>query len=76
MEFHPIARTTGAFQESLTAEQIQAICRRIFDADAVSAVELGLGMYNNTYRVEVKGKARPVVLRVAPVPERAIPQRA
>lgn len=70
MEFHPIARAAGAFQESLTAEQIQAICRRVFDADAVAAVELGLGMYNNSYRVQVNGQARPVVLRVAPAPER------
>lgn len=68
MDFRPIARTTGAFQESLTGEQIQEICRRVFDADALAAVELGLGMYNNTYRVEVKGQPRPVVLRVAPVP--------
>jgi hypothetical protein len=46
MEFRPIARATGAFQESLTSEQIQEICRRVFDADALAAVELGLGMYN------------------------------
>ncbi|MER7004119.1 hypothetical protein ABT297_13900 [Dactylosporangium sp. NPDC000555] len=31
-----------------------------------SAVELGAGMYNNTYRVQVRGRDQPVVLRVAP----------
>jgi hypothetical protein len=34
-----------------------------------SAVELGNGMYNSTYRVDV-GADRPVVLRVAPEPAR------
>jgi aminoglycoside phosphotransferase (APT) family kinase protein len=70
MEFRPIARDAGAFQESLSDEQIQAICRRIFDSEALAAAELGLGMYNNTYRLEVKGQSRPVVLRVAPAPQR------
>ncbi|WTX67866.1 aminoglycoside phosphotransferase family protein (plasmid) [Streptomyces halstedii] len=32
----------------------------------MSAVELGMGMYNNVYRVVLAGQARPVILRVAP----------
>nr|WP_228873882.1 aminoglycoside phosphotransferase family protein [Streptomyces halstedii] len=32
----------------------------------MSAVELGMGMYNNVYRVVLAGRARPVILRVAP----------
>jgi len=72
MEFRPIERTAQAFQQPLTAEQIQAVCRRVFGAEAraVCAVELGLGMYNNTYRVTVTGQERPVILRVAPEPGR------
>ncbi|MGH3752503.1 MAG: phosphotransferase family protein [Pseudonocardiaceae bacterium] len=35
----------------------------------MSAVELGNGMYNNTYRVDI-GADRPVILRVAPEPAR------
>jgi aminoglycoside phosphotransferase (APT) family kinase protein len=70
MEFRPVDRGTQAFQQSLTREQIQAICSRVFDADAVSAVELGAGMYNSTYRLSVAGQDRPVILRAAPAPDR------
>ncbi|WP_344639628.1 aminoglycoside phosphotransferase family protein [Kitasatospora cystarginea] len=56
----------------MTADEIQAVCRRVFgdDASVVSATELGAGMYNNTYRVAVAGQERPVILRVAPEPGR------
>jgi aminoglycoside phosphotransferase (APT) family kinase protein len=72
MDFRPIERASEAFQQSVTAEEIQAICRRVFGADAraLSATELGGGMYNNTYAVSVAGRGRPVVLRVAPEPGR------
>ncbi|MBO2461455.1 aminoglycoside phosphotransferase family protein [Actinomadura sp. LCR2-06] len=45
--------------------------RRVFGAgcQVTSAVELGAGMYNSTYRVQVAG-AEPVILRVAPEPGR------
>jgi hypothetical protein len=76
MEFRPIARATGAFQESLTSEQIQEICRRVFDADALAAVELGLGMYNNTYRVEVKGQPPAGGASRGSGAGAAVPQRA
>jgi aminoglycoside phosphotransferase (APT) family kinase protein len=56
----------------VTAEQVAAIVRRAFGAGAEvsSAVELGSGMYNTTFRVEVVGQGRPVILRVAPAPAR------
>lgn len=71
MEFRPIERTDDAFQQSVTAAAIEAMCRRAFGSSArvMSAVELGNGMYNNTYRVDI-GKERPVILRVAPEPAR------
>ena len=72
MEFRPIERASEAFQQSVTTKQIQAICQRVFgtDARALSATELGAGMYNNTYRIELEGQERPVILRVAPEPGR------
>jgi aminoglycoside phosphotransferase (APT) family kinase protein len=61
---------TPAFQQPLTASEIEALCRRAFgaDLDVRSAVELGNGSYNTTYRVDL-GHTR-VILRVAPAPER------
>ncbi|MFI9730948.1 hypothetical protein [Streptomyces sp. NPDC052092] len=68
MDFHPVERASEAFQQSLTAEEIEQVCRRAFGGDAtpVSAVELGMRMYNNVYRVTLADQARPVILRVAP----------
>jgi aminoglycoside phosphotransferase (APT) family kinase protein len=59
-------------RQSLTTAQIDAVCRRAFGpATAVrSAVELGMGSYNNTYKVTVAGQDQPVVLRAAPPEER------
>ncbi|MFE5595235.1 phosphotransferase family protein [Streptomyces sp. NPDC056549] len=72
MDFRPIERDAQAFQVSVTADEIQAICRRALGSAArvMSAVELGAGMYNNTYRVTVSRQERPVILRVAPGPEK------
>ncbi|PLW72029.1 aminoglycoside phosphotransferase family protein [Streptomyces sp. DJ] len=72
MDFRPIERDAQAFQQAVTAGEIQAIGRRAFGpgAKVVSAVELGSGMYNNTYRVAVAGQERPVILRIAPQPEK------
>jgi aminoglycoside phosphotransferase (APT) family kinase protein len=71
MEFRPIERADGAFQQSVTPDQIAAMCRRALGARVrvASAVELGNGMYNNTYRVDV-GEGAPLILRVAPEPGR------
>jgi aminoglycoside phosphotransferase (APT) family kinase protein len=71
VEFRPIERAAGAFQVSVSAEQVRAMCRRAFGAGVAvtSATELGLGAYNSTYRVALRGH-RPVILRVAPEPAR------
>ncbi|MBB5866726.1 aminoglycoside phosphotransferase (APT) family kinase protein [Allocatelliglobosispora scoriae] len=71
MDFSPVERENGSFQQSVTADQIISMCRRIFGdgAGVVSADELGNGMYNNTYRVDV-ADVGPVILRVAPEPSR------
>ncbi|MGC0341629.1 phosphotransferase family protein [Streptomyces sp. SLBN-8D4] len=68
MEFRSIERIPQAFQQSVSAEEIGNVCRRAFGdaATPVSAVELGTGMYNNVYRVNLAGRDRPVILRVAP----------
>ncbi|WP_406447176.1 aminoglycoside phosphotransferase family protein [Streptomyces sp. NBC_00876] len=68
MEFRPIERVPQAFQQSVSAEEIRAVCHRAFSngVEPVSAVELGTGMYNNVYRVTLAGRDRPVILRVAP----------
>ncbi|MFD7282650.1 phosphotransferase family protein [Streptomyces sp. NPDC059862] len=72
MEYQPIPRPPGAFQQPVTPEEIEVICRRTFGSgtQVTAAVELGGGMYNTTLRVHVNGEDRPVILRVAPDPER------
>ncbi|MEV0614328.1 aminoglycoside phosphotransferase family protein [Nonomuraea sp. NPDC050404] len=70
MDFQPIERPEQAFQQPVTADHLQRISRRVFGRDALSAVELGLGMYNNTYKVTVAGQDRPVIMRFAPEPAR------
>lgn len=71
MEYQPVEREDGAFQRGLAADTIETLCRRAFGPGTVvaSAVELGGGMYNNTYRVGLD-RAEPVILRVAPEPGR------
>lgn len=71
MDFRPVRRPPRAFQESVTPEQVVAMCERAFGPQVrvASAVELDGGMYNTTYRVDV-GQASPVILRVAPEPAR------
>ena len=71
MEFRPIERADDAFQRSVSADTIEAMCQRAFGpaVRVISATELGNGMYNNTYRVDLD-EGRPVILRVAPEPAR------
>ncbi|MGW8779498.1 phosphotransferase family protein [Streptomyces sp. NPDC055796] len=68
MEFHVIERSAKAFQQGLTERQILAVIRRAFGpgAEVRSAGELGGGMYNTTYRIDLADREEPVVLRVAP----------
>ncbi|ROS45071.1 aminoglycoside phosphotransferase (APT) family kinase protein [Amycolatopsis thermoflava] len=69
MEPRSIGRPAGSFQQPLSAGEIVAMAERAFGAPAVSAVELGGGLYNTTYRVELPSR-ETVVLRVAPEPGR------
>lgn len=71
MEFRSVERAPGAFQESVSPEQVAALARRAFGAGTgvVSAVELGGGLYNTTYRVDLDD-GRRVILRIAPAPDR------
>lgn len=71
MDYRPIERAADAFQQPLEPDLILSLARRAFGADTqvLSAVELGDGMYNNTYRVEIAPE-RAVILRVAPAPNR------
>lgn len=71
MKFQPIERGADAFQRPVSAAQVRTMCARAFGAgvDVVSAVEIGDGGYNNTYRIEF-GDGEPVILRVAPEPHR------
>ncbi|MEV6607681.1 aminoglycoside phosphotransferase family protein [Kutzneria sp. NPDC051319] len=64
MRYESITRPDGAFQQALTAPQVVAVCRRGFGREPVSAVELGGGSFNTTYRVDLGGET--VILRVAP----------
>jgi aminoglycoside phosphotransferase (APT) family kinase protein len=63
-------RAPGASQEPVTAVEVEAMCARVLGgaSEVRSAVELGWGSYNTTFRVELAGRP-PVVLRVAPRPE-------
>jgi aminoglycoside phosphotransferase (APT) family kinase protein len=69
VDFRPTERAAGAFQQSISADQAQAMCRRAFGDQAlpVRVVELGLGAYNNTYRIDLDTD-QTVILRVAPEP--------
>jgi len=64
VRYESITRPDGAFQQSLTAEQMVAVCRRGFGRAPVSVVELHGGSFNTTYRVDLGGQE--VILRVAP----------
>ncbi|MER5385945.1 hypothetical protein ABT040_37820 [Streptomyces sp. NPDC002688] len=68
MGFRSIPRDLHAFQQPVTAGDIQRIGQRAFGnaARVTSAIELGGGMYNTTYRITLGGETEPVILRVAP----------
>jgi aminoglycoside phosphotransferase (APT) family kinase protein len=77
MRLHTIERPDNAFQQPVTAAQLEAMARRVFGARTrvASAVELSPGMYNTTYRVEldISGgthAGQTVILRIAPTANR------
>jgi aminoglycoside phosphotransferase (APT) family kinase protein len=69
-----IDRARNAFQQPAPADVLLAICRRALGAGAAvrRIVELGVGTYNSTYRVE-RAAGEPVILRIAPAPSRQAP---
>jgi aminoglycoside phosphotransferase (APT) family kinase protein len=71
VDFQPVDRAADSFQRGVTPDQLTALARRAFgpDTQVRSAVELGGGLYNNTYRVALAGQP-PVILRIAPEPGR------
>lgn len=71
MRYQSVDRGPTAFQQPLTPAQIEAVCAHAFGAGTVvdAAIELDGGLYNTTYRLDVRGM-EPVILRVAPAEER------
>lgn len=74
VDVHRIERSANSFQQPVTADEIEAMCRRSLGADVrvTAATEIGVGTYNSTYRLDLDARA-PVVLRVAPAPARQSP---
>jgi hypothetical protein len=70
VDLRSISRDPHAFQQPVTVQDIQVIGRRAFGdaARVASAVELGGGMYNTTYRITVDHLETPAILRIAPAP--------
>lgn len=74
MDFQPVIRPTGSYQEPVSAVEVTAMCRRILgsDIEVRSAIELRWGSYNTTFTIELAGAPR-VVLRIAPRPGAQLP---
>ena len=72
MEFTPIDRPSGDHPNSVTAEQILAMCQRAFGSgiQVVSARELGGGTFNRAFLVTLPDQ--PVILRIAPHPSKEL----
>jgi aminoglycoside phosphotransferase (APT) family kinase protein len=73
VEYTIVHRDPQAFQQPVDLEHIKAMCERAFDQGAPinSVRELEGGQFNNTYLIELADRD-PVILRVAPPPERAV----
>jgi aminoglycoside phosphotransferase (APT) family kinase protein len=73
VQYTIVHRDAQAFQQPVAPEHIQAMCERAFgQGTAINSVrELDGGQFNNTYLIEL-AEYDPVVLRVAPSPERAV----
>ena len=73
MILRSIERASATFQQPLTEEQITAVARRAFGegVEVVSAIELGDGTYNSTYRVAL-ATGLEAILRAAPEPGRQL----
>jgi aminoglycoside phosphotransferase (APT) family kinase protein len=73
MQYTIVHRDPQAFQQAVALEQIKAMCERAFgQGTPINLVrELDGGQFNNTYLIELADRD-PVILRVAPPPERAV----
>jgi hypothetical protein len=73
VEYMIVHRDPHAFQQPVASEHIQAMCERAFGQGTPidSVRELNGGQFNNTYLIELADRS-PVILRVAPHPERAV----
>ncbi len=73
MEYTIVHRDPQAFQQAVSLEHMKAMCERAFGqgTPADSVRELDGGQFNNTYLIEL-AERDPVILRVAPPPERCI----
>jgi aminoglycoside phosphotransferase (APT) family kinase protein len=73
VQFTSVHRDPQAFQQAVASEQIKAMCERAYgQGTPINAVrELDGGQFNNTYLIELADRD-PVILRVAPPPERAV----
>ncbi len=67
MKYTKIAREAHAFQQPVSAETIEEMCKRAFGeaTEVVAAQELGNGEYNTVYLLEFASRDA-VILRVAP----------
>ena len=73
MEYTIVQRDPQAFQQSVPFEHMEAMCQRAFGQGTPidSVRELDGGQFNNTYLIELADRG-PMILRVAPAPERCI----
>ena len=73
MQYTIVHRDPQAFQQAVALEQIKAVCEQAFgQGTSINSVrELDGGQFNNTYLIELADRD-PVILRVAPPPERAV----
>lgn len=73
MQYTIVHRDPQAFQQAVALEHIKAMCKRAFgQGTPINSVrELDGGQFNNTYLIEL-ADYDPVILRVAPPPERAV----
>jgi aminoglycoside phosphotransferase (APT) family kinase protein len=70
IDFHPLPRTAVDFQQGISAEEMAAICCDAFGSQTqvVSARELGSGMFNSTYLLQL-ADGQQAVMRVSPQPQ-------
>lgn len=70
MRYRCIDRPADSFQQPVASEMVERLCHRAFGNVRIDSVgELPWGSYNTAYRVDFDA-GDPVVLRVAPTPDR------